>query len=159
MPRKALPHVTHLLAARHEALWLKLTALQAQVAGVALRKPQAEVAGHTGMVAEGLLREALPFLAAGDPLPVAAQDHGGLATQLGQALAEMEAWEASNVGWRGDLNAFVWLVSGAEPLPVKRLRPKLATPGPPPPDAAKHTAAMLDLRAKLAQRLDQFKRR
>ena len=159
--QKSLPRVTHALAARHEALWIKLTALHAQVTGVAGRRPLAPVSGHTASVAEALLREAKPFIMAGECLPMAAPDHGGLATQLGQALAGLEAWEAANIAWRGDLNAFVWTVGGEPPLPVQRLRPKLVTPAPPhaDPEYAAYRARMTDLREKLAQRIDQFHRR
>lgn len=158
MPRRkrTLPPVTHALAARHEALWLKLTSLQAQIAPVAARRPQGVVSAHTGMVAEGLLREALPFLIDGNPLPVAAPDYGGLATQLGQALAGLEAWEAANMVWRGDLNAFVWTVSSDTALPVARLRPKLV---PPAKQDLAYAAGLRNLRDKLAQHIDQFKRR
>lgn len=78
MPQpKKLPRVTHALAARHEALWLRLTALHAQIATVAARRPQAPVSGQTISVAEVLLRDAQVFLAQGDSLPMAAPDHGG----------------------------------------------------------------------------------
>ena len=156
--RKPPPRVTHALAARHEALWLKLNALQVQVASAAGKRPQARVAAHTAMVAEALLRDCRPFLEAGDRLPMAAPDCGGLATQLGQALADMQLWEAANTAWRADLNAFVWTVPGDTPLPVQRLRPKLKTPVAPVADP-KRAAYMLDLRAKLAKRIDQFNRR
>jgi hypothetical protein len=93
--------------------------------------------------------------------PMAAPDHGGLLTQLGQALAGLEAWEAGNAEWRGALNAFVWKVAGDPPLPVQRLRPKLSAATAPhaDPQYAAYKAKMADLRDKLAQRIDQFRNR
>ncbi|UXN71230.1 hypothetical protein N8A98_08650 [Devosia neptuniae] len=162
MPQpKKLPRVTHALAARHEALWLRLTALHAQIATVAARRPQAPVSGQTISVAEVLLRDAQVFLAQGDSLPMAAPDHGGLLTQLGQALAGLDAWEAVNAEWRGELNAFVWKVVGDPVLPVQRLRPKLVAAAAPHADPAyaAYKAKMADLRDKLALRIDQFRNR
>ena len=155
------PRVTHALAARHEALWLRLTALHAQIAAVAARRPQAAVSRRTISVAEALLRDAQVFLGQSEALPMAAPDHGGLLTQLGQALAGLDAWEASNAEWRGALNAFVWKVEGDTPLPVQRLRPRLSVETAPhaDPDYAAYKARMLDLRDKLAERIDQFRRR
>lgn len=158
---KAPPRVTHALAARHEALWLRLTALHAQIAAVAARRPQAPVSAQTISVAEALLRDAQVFLGLGDVLPMAAPDHGGLLTQLGQALAGLDAWEAANAEWRGAVNAFVWKVAGDTPLPVQRLRPKLSAATAPhaDPDYAAYKAKMLDPRGKLAKRIEQFRNR
>ncbi|UXN74274.1 hypothetical protein N8D56_03265 [Devosia sp. A8/3-2] len=162
MPRsKTPPRVTHATAARHEALWLRLTALHAQIAAVAARRPQAPVSAGTISVAEALLRDAQVFLGLGDSLPMAAPDHGGLLTQLGRALAGLDAREAGNAEWRGELNAFVWKVVGDPALPVQRLRPKLSAATAPhaDPDYAAYKARMLDLRAKLAKRIEQFHNR
>ncbi|MET3927161.1 hypothetical protein [Devosia sp. 2618] len=158
MPRKSRPVVTHTLAAQHEALWLKLTALHTQIAPIATRKPQTPVCAHTITVAEALLRDALPFVEDNDRLPMAAPDHGGLVTQLGQTLAEMDSWEAANSRWDGPRNAYLWQVRGGDVLPVLRLRPKLMVPAGSAADPAQ-VAKMLDLRAKLAKRIDQFKNR
>lgn len=155
---KANPTATRMLAARHEALWLKLTALQAQIATVANRRPQTPVSAHTISVAEALLREALPFIPKGDPLPMAAPDHGGLLTQLGQALAAMDYWEASRSRWDDQAKAYLWQVKGDASLPVRRLRPKLVQPAGAEADPAR-AAKMLDLRAKLAKRMEQFNNR
>lgn len=157
MPRK-FPAVTHALAARHEALWLRLTALHGQIAPIAARRPLGLVSPHSLTIAEGLLREALPFLGTGERLPVAAADHGGLVTQLGQALAQLEHWESRNARWRPDLNAYVWLVAGDEILPVRRLRPKLVMPIAERVDP-KREAYIADLRIKLAKRIEQFRNR
>lgn len=150
MSRKP-PRVTPVLAARHEALWLRMTALHAQVAAIAHKRPTAKLPEATRVVAEGLLSDAYGFGAAPLVLAVAALDHGGLLTQLGQAMVALEIWESGQTGWHGELDCLVWLVEGA-PLPVKRLRPKLA----PPP--AK-TRDMTELRAKLAKRIAQKEQR
>ena len=123
------PRVTPLLAARHEALWLRLSALRTQIAPLAQRRPRAPVSADTAAIAQDLLRAAFPFLAADAPLPVA-PDHEALLTRLGQALAQLEAWELANTAWRAELNAFVWTVAGDAALPLRRLRPKLITPKP-----------------------------
>jgi len=157
MPRK-FPTVTHALAARHEALWLRLTALHGQIAPIAARRPLSLVSAYSITIAEGLLREAMPFLGTGERLPVAAADHGGLVTQLGQALAQLEHWESCNASWRHDLNAYVWLVAGDAILPVRRLRPKLVTPVAERLDP-KREAYVADLRAKVAKRIEQFRNR
>lgn len=125
--RKSNPTATRMLAARHEALLLKLTALHAQITAVATKRPQTPVCAHTTSVAEDLLRAALPFLAKGERLPMAAPDHGGLLTQLGQAMACMDHWEASRLRWDEQQKAYFWQVKG--PLPVRRLRPKLVGQG------------------------------
>ncbi|GLQ11481.1 hypothetical protein GCM10007913_34130 [Devosia yakushimensis] len=140
---------------------MRLTALHAQIAAVAARRPQAPVSAQTISVAEALLRNAQVFLGRGEVLLMAAPDHGGLLTQLGQTLAGLDAWEAANAEWRGALNAFVWKVEGDAPLPVQRLRPKLsAAPAPhADPDYAAYKARMLDLRDKLAKRMEQFRNR
>lgn len=156
--RKSNPTATRMLAARHEALWLKLTALHTQIATVATKRPQTPVSAHTITVAEDLLREALPFLVKGDHLPMAAPDHGGLLTQLGQALAEMDHWEASHSRWDDLQKAYLWQVRGPLPLPVRRLRPKLVGSANVETDPARATK-MLDLRVKLAKRIEQFNNR
>jgi hypothetical protein len=157
--KKSPPRVTHALATRHELLWLQLSALHAQVTAVAIRRPAAPVSVHTGNVAEALLREAIPFLAQGQHLPMAAPDHGGLATQLSQALAGLDAWEAANMVWRSDLGAYVWRVKDKVPLPVGRLRPRLQTQDAPEaePDYAAYKANVADLRNKLAKRIEQYR--
>ena len=157
---KIPPRVTHALAARHEALWLRLAALQAQVMAVALRRPRAPVSAQSARVAEMLLREAGPFLVPGAVPPPAAADYGGLCTQLGQAIAGLEAWEAVNSQWHSGLMAYVWLVQGQAPLPVRRLRPRLAGPEAPHADPAyaAYKARMADLRQKLVRRFEQSAR-
>lgn len=149
MPRQ--PHqnpTTHALAERHEALWLSLTALHADIKSLAAKKPDAAVSEPVRIVAESLLGEAVPFLPKAQKarLPVAAADLAGLAVQLGQALAGLDAWESRHSFWHAGKACRCWRVGEGE-LPVLRLRPQL----PPPPTTHDGT----DLRAALARRIDQ----
>jgi len=129
-PRNGRPRVTPGLAARHEALWLRLSALSAQITPLANRRPQSPVSAETARLAQALLREARPFLETPLCLPVDALDHGGLLSCLGQALAQLESWELANISWQAELNAFVWTIDGETPFPLRRLRPKMITPKP-----------------------------
>lgn len=147
------PPVTHKLAERHEALWLKLSALHKQIAPLAARKPETPIAEQTRIVAEALLADAWVFGPGWDKLPMAAPDHGGLLTQLGQALAEMENYEARQTGWHDDKKCFMWSIPNA-PVPVRRLRPMVHER-----DKVGDTAKIADLRHKLAIRIQQFQRR
>ena len=148
-----LPPVTHALAERHEALWLKLCALHKQIAAVAARKPETPIAEQTRIVAEALLVEAWVFGQGMDGLIVAAPDHGGLLTQLGQALAEMEHYELRHTGRHNDKQCFMWTI-GKAPVPVRRLRPTVHDER-----GVGDTAKAAELRRKLAIRIDQYKRR
>jgi hypothetical protein len=116
-------------AALHEALYLQLERLTAQIAAIAQRKPEAPVPEATRAIAADLLYEAQRFADAPDKrrlrgMPEPAGDVGGLATQLGRALSRLDAWEAANSAWNADLKCFVWLLR--DPLPVARLRPQTA---------------------------------
>jgi hypothetical protein len=121
------PHpTTRTLAERHEALWLELTALRAQVAAIAARRPSANVAETVRIAAESRLAEAAPFARQrGEKLPVAAPDYAGLAVQLGQALARLEAYELMHSAWDQRLGCRIWIFAAGH-APVRRLRPVLA---------------------------------
>lgn len=152
------PRVTHALAERHEALWLSLAALHKDIAALAAKKPAAPVSEPVRITAEGLLSDCVPFIRRrSHRLPVAAGDLAGLAVQLGQALAGLEAWEAANSQWRADLNAFVWKVKAAEPLPVMRLRPRLVPANLTGPDP-KRAAESRKIRDKLVERIQALQR-
>ena len=115
--------LTRAHAARHEALYIKLARLTAQVTTLAERRPDAPVPAATRIIAADLLFDALPFFAAARrarALPEPVADLGGLATQLGHALSQLDVWEAANSAWNADLKCFTWLLR--EPLPVSRLR-------------------------------------
>lgn len=118
-------------AAAHEALVIRLLSLVRQVEAVALRRPAEPVPAETRIAAEGLLYDTEHLLLPGRrsrPLPPAAQGFAGLATQLGQALARLEAFEVEHSMWNGTLNCLVWRTAAPHPLPVRRLRPRIVTP-------------------------------
>lgn len=122
-------HITEALAARHEALHLRLGTLLRQVEAIAARKPEAAVAATSRAIAEALLYDAQAFRPQGSKrgLVAVAGDFAGLSAQLGQALAALEAFESQNSEWNAALNAHVWHSQG-EALPVRRLRPELVAP-------------------------------
>jgi len=128
---RALPRVTYVLAERHEALWLRLKALVDQVAATAHRHPAKPASEATRAVAEAILAESRVFLprAAREKLPVAAPDWGGLLTQLGQALALLEAYEAQNTGYDRASGARMWRGTESE-FPVRRLAPNIVIKHP-----------------------------
>jgi hypothetical protein len=110
-------------AARHEALYIELARFTAQITGLAERRPDAPVPEAARAIAEDLLFNAQAFFATGRrtrALPEPASDLGGLVTQLGRALSQLDAWETANSAWNTDLKCFAWLLR--EPLPVRRLR-------------------------------------
>ena len=141
------PKTTHSLALRHEALWLALTALHRDVSALAKKHPATAVSEPLRIAAEGLLADGAPFLPRKRMrLPVAAPELMGLAVQLGQALAGLEAWETGHSFWDAGKACRCWRVGG-EGLPVMRLRPQL----PPPPTV--HGG--VSIREALAKRIDQ----
>jgi len=146
---RTLPRVTYALAERHEALWLRLKALIDQVAATAHRHPHKPVTAQTRNVAEAILGEARVFLPRGtrERLPPAAPDWGGLLTQLGQVLAQMEAYEAQNTGWDQASGARVWR-SAHDTFPVRRLAPRIvvkhpSVSAPRQPDITKELGKMM----------------
>ena len=145
------PRATHALAERHEALWLRLTALHKDTLALGAKKPDAPTSEPVRIVVEGLLHDCLPFLRPRKGrFPVASADLAGLAVQLGQALAGLDAWESLNTTWDERFKCRVWEVDG-DYLPVKRLKPPAA--------ALKYKGEDMDkLREKLARRLDQRNR-
>ena len=138
---------THALAERHEALWLSLTTLHKDIAALAGKKPDAFVSEPVRIAAESLLGDCVPFLPQPKMrLPVAAPDLAGLAVQLGQVLAGLDAWELRHTFWDAGKACRCWRVGG-EALPIMRLRPQL----PPPPT----THNGVSIREALAKRIDQ----
>lgn len=101
------------------------------------------------IVAEGLLGDCASFIRLKrEKLPVAAPDLAGLAVQLGQALAGLDAFESLHTRWDARWNCRVWNVAG-EPLPVRRLRPDVA---PPPPPTTFKGDSMRDKLSQLIER-------
>ena len=149
MPKPDNPlRATRALAERHEALWLSLTALHKDISALGAKKPGAAVSEPVRITAEGLLSDIMPFTRQrGDRFPVAASDLGGLAVQLGQALAGLERWESLNTTWDERYKCRIWRMDGPY-LPIMRLKPPAA--------ALKHQREDMSLiRAKLILRLDQ----
>ena len=122
------PHsVTPDRAEAHEGLYLRLAKLLKQTETIASRKPDAEIPAETRALASDLLFEVRPFLARSlaRKLPLdAAPGFAGLAAQLGQALAGLDAFEARHSAWNPELGCFVWLIGRDATLPVARLRPE-----------------------------------
>ena len=121
------PKITHALAERHEALWLRLNALHKDICAMAAKKPEAPVGETERILAEGLLSDIRPFLAGRkkEALPVAAPLLAGLAVQLGQMLAKLDDFENRHAAWDARQNCRCWCVDG-EPFPVARLRQSVA---------------------------------
>lgn len=106
----------------HEALYLRLAALLGHITPIAARNPEAAVPGETRAIAEAVLYDCKSFVR-GRGFPAAAHTIAALATQLGQAQAALEMWEAEHAFWNG--TCFVWrLTRGADPAPIQRLRAK-----------------------------------
>lgn len=121
-----LPQISHPLAERHEALWLRLSTLHKDICAIAAKKPEAPVGNTERATAEGLISDCRPYLRKPvDRLPVAAETFAGLAVQLGQVLALLEDFENRHAYWHGKHACRVWRVAG-EPLPVARLRQEVA---------------------------------
>lgn len=139
---------TPALAERHEALWLSLAALHKDTLALGAKKPDASVSEPVRIAAEALLADCAAFIRRrNERLPVAAPDLAGLAVQLGQALAGLEAWESRHTDWDQRFNCRIWnLHSGY--LPIMRLKPPAAALRFQRTDEA-------DLREKLTLRVQQ----
>ena len=148
-------------AAAHETLFTKLEALTRQAEAVALRRPDAAVPAETRAAAEALLYDAGKMLGEhvhnAHPgrrkrphrgLPAAAETFAGLATQLGQALAGLDAFEAAHIVWNVDLKCFAWQLGPDEVMPVRRLRPELLRA----PEKDRHSKSADHIRQKIVAR-------
>ena len=143
----SLPQISHFLAERHEALWLRLSTLHKDICAIAAKKPEAPVGNTERATVEGLISDCRPFLKKpADRLPVAAQTFSGLAVQLGQVLAALEDFENRHAFWDGKARCRVWRVAGPT-LPVARLRAEV------PPFELK-TSKGRDMREALAKLMD-----
>jgi hypothetical protein len=145
---RRLRRLTLALAERHEALWLRLTALHGQLATLASRRPGEPLPEATRIVAEALLADAAVFWDGGDILPALAPVAGGALTQLGQALAGLESYELAHSGWDERQKCFAWLIR-AELVPIRRLRPQVL-----PVDKAGETREMLELQKQIERRIN-----
>ncbi len=166
MPRKSTAKIPRRLAERQEVLFARLQALARQVQAAARQRPAQPVPEDVRAKAETMLFEVQPFRASRskpvlrDPAP----HYAGLATQLAEALAVLVAFEARHTHWDARVDAPAWVVPGPM-MTLRRLGPR---PGSKAAvralakaevDKAARAAAMLDLRARLVQRLYQFKMR
>jgi hypothetical protein len=121
--------LTRQKAEAHEALYPALERLTRQLEAMAARNPAASVPPATRAVAADLLFEAQEFgwnrpSRTRRDLPEPAANVAGLALQLGQALALLDAFETAHSAWHPDHKCFAWLL--VDPLPVKRLRQQSA---------------------------------
>ena len=120
-----MPALNRTKTEAHEKLYPELERLTRQVEAMTKRNPAAPVPPATSAIAADLLFEAQRFSGGRRGLPEIAADVGGLATQLGRALARLDAFEAAYAAWDPRLNCFVWALR--DPLPVRRLRQQSAT--------------------------------
>lgn len=148
---KPLAKITHPLAERHEAVFLRVQTLHKDICTLAAKKPEAPVGDTVRATAEGLISDCRPFLAKRkDTLPVAAPTLAGLAVQLGQVLAQLDDFENRHAEWNGRQGCRCWRVEG-EPIPIGRLRQSVAI-------APLTTFSGEDMRAKLAKRWENQNR-
>lgn len=126
----ALSVTTHVLAARHEAVYLRLSALRRDIGAIAAKRPTAPVSEAVRVVAAGLIRDCAGFgRQRGEKLPEVATDLAGLAVQLGQAQARLDVFENQHAFWDTRLKARAWRVR-PDPIPVMRLQPEITHAGP-----------------------------
>lgn len=135
------------LAERHEALWLKLSALHKDVSALAARRPSAPVSEPIRITAEALLSDCAPF-GGGNRLPVAAPELGGLLVQLGQALAWLEHFETRFTLWDPAQKCRCWRLERSR-LPVMRLHPQ-------PVGAEIGTKVTDEMRQRVFKRMEQL---
>lgn len=135
------------LAEQHEALWLRVTALHKDSVALGAKKPDGAVPDSLRIAAEGLLYDCVPFgpHSRRSRLPVAARDMGGLAVQLGQALAGLDAWESQRSYLDPRFDCRMWRVKAGQ-LPIMRLKP--------PAGALPVHRDISELRAKVVRRIE-----
>lgn len=166
IPAKPSEQLPRRRAERHEALFHKLQPLARSVSTSARSRPGAVVPDSLRIAAEAVLFEAEAFRSgsARGALPLAAPHFGALNGQLSEALGMLIAFETANSAWNGALGVTLWQVAGPA-MPVQRLAPRAGSRAAVQVQAkvvaheAARAAAMVDLRAKLVRRLDQFYRR
>ena len=69
-------------------------------------------------------------------------------TQLGQALAGLDAFEVGHTVWNADLKCFAWQLGPDDILPVRRLRPELLRA----PETDRHSKTAEHMRQKIIAR-------
>jgi len=148
--------LTRRRAEAHEALWPRLAVLSRQVEAMALRHPGAAIPAATLALARRLIGEAQAF--SRQPLPrpgpeAAAGEAAGLAAQLGQALATLDAFEVANSHWEPGMACIVWTLRD-QPLPVARLRQKVARPLQTEKDRREHERMRDAILRRIEERAD-----
>ncbi len=164
MPLKPTPEIPRRMAERQEAVFARLQALARQVQ--ARQRPGGAVPDRLRTEAEKLLFEAQCFRPdyAKHGLPAPAPHCGGLAAQLADALTALMEFETRHTQWDAVEGATMWAVSGAT-MPVRRLQPRPGSKAAARAEAKarqvaeRRAAYMVDLRAKLVERLAQFRSR
>ena len=166
MPKPPIPKkLSPRLIERHEVLFPKLQALTRTMQATSARRPRSLVPEDMRVTAEALLFEALPFSAGRRrDLPVAAPDCAGLTGQLRAALAAMMAFEARHSQWDTRFAEPVWMADDQKIHRLKRLAPKPGSKAAAKAAAraemekAAQVVRMVEIRARLAQRLAQSQR-
>lgn len=167
MPKPPIPkELSPRLIERHETLFPKLQAFTRTMQSAAARRPRGVVPEGMRVMAEALLFEALPFGTSRQrrELPVAAPDCAGLAGQLSAALAAMVAFEARHSQWDARFAEPVWMADDHHIHRLKRLAPKpgskaaVKAVAKAEMEEAARAARMVELRARLVQRLAQSQR-
>jgi hypothetical protein len=166
MPSKPDREIPRRVAERQEAVFGRLQALAREVQALARQRSGRPVPDRLRQEAEKLLIEARCFYPdhARAGLPVLARHCGGLAAQLADALTALMAFETRHTHWDALEAETLWAVSGAK-MRVRRLQPRPGSKAAARAEAKARQAAerraayMVDLRAKLVQRLAQFRSR
>ncbi len=142
--------LTRQKAEAHEGLYPEFERLTRQLETMAARNPSASVPPAAHAIAADLLFDAQRFSAGvRRGLPEIAEDLGGLVTQLGRALAQLDAFEAAHSAWDAERKCYVWLLR--RPEPVKRLRP-VTSAGV---KSAKDKRRVAEMRRKIMGRLEE----
>jgi hypothetical protein len=124
------PQISKAQAAAHEALYPRVERLTRQAEAIGTKRPNAPVPEETRTIAEGLLFDVQAFRPSRTRrgLPPAASSFAALASQLGQALAALDAFEAAHSEWNGVLKCRVWRTGFQPEQPVARLRQEPEVP-------------------------------
>lgn len=121
-----MPTITTARAARHEALYLRLVALEKQVTPIAGKKPELALPGSVLGAARDLLVQVQALLGKRQKLmgvPGGGMDYATLGIALAEARTALDAFEAAHTYWDHGRKCLVWVIEPGEAQPVKRLLP------------------------------------
>lgn len=166
MPLIPTPQIPRRMATRQEDVFVKVQALMRQVQALARQQPARAVPDRLLVAAEKLLFEARCFRPyhAKRGLPAPAPHCGDLAAQLAETLTALMAFETRHTEWDAVEGETMWAVSESK-MPVRRLQPRAGSKAAARAEARARQAArlraanMVDLRAKLVERLAQYRSR